>query len=144
MKTLVHFRRSVVVLIAVFAIIAMVWMFQLLISRVPLGGSLKTQMMHRKSMAMKTILEGMIRGDLHRVESAANQLVDYSNTIEHYLSSDEYEKHGEDFSRSVGDVIDAASRKDNNSAKEAVLRLERSCIECHLLMNQHESQGTGS
>jgi hypothetical protein len=132
----------IVVLSAVLAIVAVVWMLQTLISSVPLGGSLKTQVMHRKSMAMQTILDGLIRGDLQRVETAASQLVDYGKMIEHFLSSAEYEKHGEDFRNSVGDVIDASAREDKNSAKEAVLRLERSCIECHLLMNQRDTQGT--
>ena len=99
--------------------------------------------MHRKSVAMQTILEAMITGDLQRVERTANQLVEYRNTIEHFLSSAEYEKYGEDFRKSVDDVIDAAARRDRNSTKEAILRLERSCIECHLLMNLPETQETG-
>jgi hypothetical protein len=40
------------------------------------------------------------------------------------------------FQQSVDDLIAASGKKDVNSAKEAVLRLERSCIECHMLMNQ--------
>jgi len=143
MKAPVPFRRIVVASSAVLAIVALVWVFQILISRVPIGVGLKAQMMHRKTMAMQTILDGMIRGDLQRVEKAANQLVDYRDTIAQFISSAEYEKHGEDFRKSVDDVIDAAARKDLNSAKEATLRLERSCIECHLLMNQRETQGTG-
>ena len=143
MKAPVPCRRIVVALSAVLAIVALVWVFQMLISRVPIGAGLKAQMMHRKSMAMQTILDGMIWGDLQRVETAANQLVDYRDTIERFLSSAEHEKYGEDFRKSVDDVIDAAARKDLNSATEATLRLERSCIECHLLMNQRETQGTG-
>ena len=95
-------RRIVGVSCAVLAIVALAWLFQLLIARVPPGGGgLKTQMMHRKSTAMQTILEGMIRGDLHRVETAANQLAAYGNTIEWYLSSAEYQKHGEVISRNA-------------------------------------------
>jgi hypothetical protein len=93
-------------------------------------------MMHRKSIAMQAILDAMIRGDLRRVERAANQLLIYRHSIEQILSSAEYEKYGEDFRMSVDDLIDAAARKDQDSAKEATLRLERSCLECHLLMNQ--------
>lgn len=141
MKTLVPFRQIVIAL-SILAIIALIWLSQLLMS-IPMGGGLKSQMMHRKSVAMQTILEAMIRGDLRRVERAAKQLVDYRKTIENFLSSDEYEKYGEDFRKSVDDVIEAAAQKDQNSAKEAILRLERSCIECHLLMNQRETQGTG-
>jgi hypothetical protein len=143
MKAPVPFRRIVGASSAVLAIVALVWVFQVLVSRVPIGVGLKAQMMHRKTMAMQTILDGMIRGDLQRVEKAANQLVGYRDTIAQFISSAEYEKHGEDFRKSVDDVIDAAARKDLNSAKEATLRLERSCIECHLLMNQRETQGTG-
>ena len=141
MKSLVPFRQIVVVLTVVLAIVAVVWLLQMLIASVPLGGSLKTQMMHRKTMAMQTIMDGMIRGDLHRIKTAARQLVEYGDAIEHYLSSAEYEKYGEDFRRSLSDVINAANRSDQKSAKEAVLRLERSCIECHQLMNQHEKRG---
>ena len=95
-------RRIVGVSCAVLAIVALAWLFQLLIARVPPGGGgLKTQMVHRKSTAMQTILEGMIRGDLPRVETAANQLAAYGNTIEWYLSSAEYQKHGEVISRNA-------------------------------------------
>ncbi len=131
--------RQIVIASSILAIIAIIWVSQLLMS-LPFGGGIKTQMMHRKSVAMQTILEAMIRGDLRRVERAANQLVDYRHTIEHFLSSDEYEKYGEDFRKSVNDVIDAAAQNDQNSAKEATLRLERSCIECHMLMNRRGTQ----
>lgn len=77
----------------------------------------------------------------HRIKTAARQLVEYGDAIEYYLSSAEYEKYGEDFRRSLSDVINAANRSDQKSAKEAVLRLERSCIECHQLMNQLEKRG---
>lgn len=92
--------------------------------------------MHRKTNAMHDILDGMIRGDLRRVETAANRMNDYGNTIEWYLSAAEYEKHGENFRGAVDHLRAAAGERDMDSAKEATLRLERSCIECHVLMKE--------
>lgn len=92
--------------------------------------------MHRKTSAMQDILDGMIRGDLRRVETAADQMAAYGNTIEWYLAATEYQNHGESFRGAVDDLRTAARERDMDSAKEATLRLERSCIECHVLMNQ--------
>ena len=78
----------------------------------------------------------MIRNDLRRVETTAKQLSAYGNAIDWYLSATAYEKNGEKFQQSVDDLITAAGKRDVNSTKEAVLRLERSCIECHIVMNQ--------
>jgi hypothetical protein len=116
---------------------SVLWLWQTAgeFDRSPPQGGLKEQMMHRKTNAMQEILDGMIRGDLRRVETAASQLNDYGNTINWYLSAEEYEHHGGEFHRAVDDLLGASRRGDSNSAKEATLRLERSCIECHALMN---------
>jgi hypothetical protein len=95
--------------------------------------------MNRKSSAMQDILEGMIRGDLQRVNKAAKKLEDYGDTIEWYLSHSEYDKHGERFRSSVDALQEAAGQRDVESAKEAILELERSCIECHMVMNQRNT-----
>lgn len=138
----VYIRRIVAVAISIVAIVAMTLFVQLLIFRFPRGGGLKAQMMHRKSIAMHAILDGIIQGDLTRVKSSANQLVDYEYAIQRHLSSVEYEKHGTDFRTAVEDLIEASTQKDNHSAKEAILRLESSCIECHLLMNRQKTLET--
>lgn len=136
------FRAIVGVSCTLLAIVAIVgsvlWFWQTAaeIDRNPQRSGLKEQMMHRKTTAMQAISDGMIRGDLPRVETAAKQLSAYGNAIEWYLSATEYEKNGEKFHQSVDDLITAARERDMNSAKEATLRLERSCIECHILMNQ--------
>lgn len=127
---------------ALLAIAAIVWSVRWLSQtagehgRNPSRGGLMDQMMHRKTSAMQDILDGMIRGNLRRVETAADQMTAYGNTIKWYLSSAEYEKHGEDFRGAVDDLRVAARERDMDSAKEATLRLERSCLECHVLMNQ--------
>ena len=127
------------VLLAIVAIVSSVfwlWRTAVEIDSKPPRSGLKDQLMHRKTSAMQDILDGMIRGDLGRVETAAVQLAAYGNTIEWYLASTEYQNHGESFRGAVGDLSAAARKRDMDSAKESTLRLERSCIECHILMNQ--------
>ncbi|QDU29262.1 Cytochrome C' [Anatilimnocola aggregata] len=126
-------------LLAIVAILSSVfWLWRTVaeIDRKPPQGGLKEQLMHRKTSAMQDILDGMIRGDLRRVETAADQMTAYGNTIKGYLSTAEYQKHGESFRGAVDDLRTAAREKDMDTAKEAALRLERSCLECHVLMNQ--------
>ena len=107
--------------------------------RNPPRGGVPEQLMNRKSSAMQDILEGMIRGDLQRVNTAAKKMEAYGATIEWYLSHSEYDKHGERFRSSVDALQEAAGQRDVESAKEAVLELERSCIECHMVMNQRNT-----
>jgi len=125
--------------LAMVAIVSLlIWLWQTVaeIDRKPPQGGLKEQLMHRKTSAMQDILDGMIRGDLRRVETAANLMAAYDNTIKEYHSTAEYQKHGESFRGAVGDLRAAARERHIDSAKEATLRLERSCLECHVLMNQ--------
>lgn len=135
---------------ALLASVAIAWSFLWLwqrageIDRKPPQSGVKEQLMHRKTNAMQDILDGMIRGDLRRVETAANRMNDYGHAIGWYLSVDEsvdksvdkYEHHGEEFHRAVADLLGASRGGDFNSAKEATLRLERSCMECHVVMNK--------
>jgi hypothetical protein len=109
--------------------------------RNPRSGGVSEALMNRKSSAMQDILEGMIRGDLRRVNTAAQQMDAYGDTMEWYVSQHEYDEHGERFRSSVDALQEAAKQRDVKSAKEAVLELERSCIECHTVMNQ---RNTGS
>jgi hypothetical protein len=137
-----HVRQFAAVSGALLAVVAIVWSVLWLwrtsaeIDRNPPQGGFKEQLMHRKTNAMQDILEGMIQGDLRRVETAANRMNDYGNTIEWYLSSTEYQRYGEGFRGAVHDLRTAARERDIDSAKETTLRLERSCLECHILMNQ--------
>ena len=39
------------------------------------------------------------------------------------------------FRESTLDLIEAAQNRDHDAAKESARRLERSCIECHALIN---------
>ena len=125
--------------------LAVVWSFQWLwqtageLDRSPPRGGVSEQLMHRKSSAMQDILDGMIRGDLKEVNAAAKRMENYGFTIEWYVSHSEYDRHGEDFRDSVNALQDATQRRDGESAKEAILALERSCIECHMVMNQRNT-----
>jgi hypothetical protein len=104
--------------------------------RNPPRGSVPKQLMNRKSSAMMDILEGIIRGDLRRVNIAAKRLETYGNTMEWYISNKEYGQHGEEFRSSLDALQKAAGQRDLEAAKEAVLVLEKSCIECHMVLNQ--------
>jgi cytochrome c556 len=126
-------------LLAIVAIVwSVLWLWQTAaeIDRDPSRNRPRAQIMHRKTTAMQAISDGMIRGDLQRVEMAAKQLSSYGKAIDWYLSASAYEEHGKKFLQSVDDLISAASKRDVNSAKEAVLRLERCCIECHMVAEQ--------
>jgi hypothetical protein len=107
--------------------------------RNPPRGGVPEQLMNRKSSAMQDILEGMIRGDLSRVNAAARRMEAYGDSIEWYLSHYEYDKHGERFRSSVDELQEATGRRDTESAKEAVLGLEKTCIECHMVMNREQA-----
>ncbi len=109
--------------------------------RNPPRGSVPKQLMNRKSSAMMDIFEGMIRGDLRRVNVAAKRLETYGNAMGWYISNNEYDQQGEEFRSSLDALQKAAGQRDFEAAKEAVLVLEKSCIECHMVMNR-EKAGT--
>jgi len=127
------------------AFLAMVWSGRWLWEiagehdRNPPRGGVSEQLMNRKSRAMEDILAGMIRGDLRLVNAAAKKMEAYGDTMEWYLSHYEYDEHGEQFRSFVAALQEATERQDIESAKEAVLQLERSCIECHMVLNQQKA-----
>lgn len=99
---------------------------------------LKAQAMRRKADAMSDVRDAMYRGRLDRVEAGAARVKRFATGIEGFIRSDLYDQYGEDFHDAVDDLQAAAGRRDREAAKEAVLRLERSCIDCHLLINPPE------
>ena len=102
--------------------------------------TLKEQMMHRKTRTMEHILDGLVRGDLRRVEDSAEHMWTIGHRLNWYLSSPLYENNDEIFRDSTADLIEAAQQRDHDAAKESALRLERSCIECHALINRENNQ----
>lgn len=102
----------------------------------PDSASLGNQMMRRKSRAMEDILDAMVHGDLRRVDKEAKKMEAYIDTLGKFLSSSEYVDQDREYKASVRDLRSAAGTKDLHAAKEATLRLERTCIECHALINQ--------
>lgn len=100
----------------------------------------KSQLMRRKSEAMHDILDEMVTGNLRRVHSAANRMERYGETIDGYLASELYDEYGADFHQAVADLTAAAVQEDVDNAKEAALRLEQSCIECHMLLNRRRAE----
>ena len=84
---------------------------------------------------MDEALNATIGGNLTRVNAAAVRMKQAASTIDGFLATPVYAKHGEDFHSSIDDLIAATSQNDREGTKEAILRLEKSCIECHYLIN---------
>lgn len=142
-----HARFWIVVILASASTGAfLLWTAQLLwhrageLDRDPSQFGVKSQLMHRKSEAMHDILDEMVAGNLGRVHSAANRMERYGDAIDGYLASELYDKYGVDFHQAVDDLTAAAAQDDVNNAKEAALRLEQSCIECHMLLNRRRAE----
>lgn len=57
----------------------------------------------------------------------------YGRMVDGFLVTDAYEQHGQEFHQALRDLRAAAGEGNRDEAKEASLRLERSCIECHFL-----------
>lgn len=108
----------------------------------PVQPGLKYQLMRRKSDAMHDALDAMVEGRLDRVQAEAAEIEQFASTIEDYLATDVYQEYGKEFSQSVEDLQVAASQQDREAVKEAMVRLERTCIECHFLDNQPGQGGT--
>ncbi|MEM6274773.1 MAG: hypothetical protein AAF735_05990 [Myxococcota bacterium] len=106
----------------------------------PKREGLKRQMMQRKSATMRELLETVRVGELGKVDSLADQLQTYSSTIERHLSTDAYVRHGADYFAAIESLNAAAARDDHQATKEAVLSVERSCIDCHYLLLDPEIQ----
>lgn len=103
---------------------------------IPVTSTLQEQMMHRKTRTMEQILDGLVRGDLRRVEKSAENMRSIAQALNWYLSLPVYKRNDEIFRDSTLAVLEAARQGDYESAKESALRLERSCIECHALLHQ--------
>lgn len=102
----------------------------------PTRPSLKAEAMRLKSDAMHDVLDAIVEGRMDRVEAAAARMEEFAAGIEGYLATDVYEKYGEDFYGSLEELQVAAGQEDRDAAKEALLRLEQSCIDCHYLINK--------
>lgn len=103
--------------------------------------SFKEQMMHRKTRTMENVLDGLVRGDLNRVKDSADRMWEIGHSLNWYVSSPLYEDNDEVFRQSTAELIEAAREGDYEAAKESALRLERSCIECHALINRQANPG---
>lgn len=110
------------------------------LDKMPVMNNLKEQMMHRKTRTMEQILDGLVRGNLSSVENSAERMWDIGSTLDWYLSNPIYADNDEIFRDSTAALIKAARQGDYSAAKESALRLERSCIECHALINTEKLQ----
>jgi cytochrome c556 len=102
---------------------------------IPATSSFKQQMMHQKTQTMVDITDGLVRGQLARVEESAQRMAKIGKTLNWYMSSELYENNDKVFRDATIELIAAAQQDDYEAAKESALRLERSCIECHALIN---------
>jgi hypothetical protein len=120
------------------------WGAQLAIQRIqehdanPRRASVKNQLMRRKAAAMDEALNATIGGNLRRVNAAAGRMKQAASKIDGFLATEVYANYGEDFHRSIEELLVATSENNREGTKEAILRLEKSCIECHYLINRPE------
>jgi len=135
-----------IILASAAAVVFIIWTTQLIwhsgteFDRNPSRSEIKNQLMRRKSEAMHDILDEMVMGNLGRVHSAAKRMERYGKTIDSLLASEVYDKLSRDFYQAVDDLTAATAHEDINNAKEAALRLEKSCIECHILLNTRRTE----
>ena len=104
----------------------------------PRRAGVKNQLMRRKSAAMDEALQAMLRGNLVRVNAAAVRMRRSAAKIDGFLSTEVYDRYGEDFFGALDDLLAATEANDREGSKEAILRLEKSCIDCHFLINPSE------
>ena len=97
--------------------------------------SFKERMMHRKTRTMEQILDGLVQGNIRSVETSAEKMKSIGVHLNWYSANELYESNNERFRESTLDLIEAAQNRDHDAAKESALRLERSCIECHAIIN---------
>jgi hypothetical protein len=102
----------------------------------PRRANFKNQMMRRKVEAMDQSRHSILRGRLPQVNAAAARMHEYARTIEGFLATDVYKKHGDEFYEAIEELRIASGADDREGTKEAFLRLERSCIDCHYLLAQ--------
>jgi len=101
--------------------------------------SFKERMMHRKTRTMEEILDGLVRGNMRSVEKSAVKMESIGVHLNWYSSSELYENNDERFRQSTLALIEAVQQRDHDAAKESALILERTCIECHALINSQEN-----
>jgi hypothetical protein len=102
----------------------------------PVTGGPKERMMHQKTRTMMQISDGLVRGDLRRVESSAENMWRIGQSLNWHMSGSLYGDNNRIFRDTTRELLEAARQRDHTVAKESALRLERSCIECHELINR--------
>lgn len=102
--------------------------------------TLEEQMMRRKSQTTAEILDGLVHSNMRSVEKSAEHMKSIGVHLNWHSSSELYENNNEQFRQAVLDLIEAAKQRDHDAAKESALRLERSCIECHALINRENNR----
>jgi len=124
---------------------ASLWFLQTVMEKVrehdenPRRASVKNQLMRRKASAMDDALAAIIRGSLPQVHAAARSMKDSARTIDGFIRSEAYQNHGEDFYEAIDDLLDATTANNLERSKDAILRLEKSCIECHYFINRRQT-----
>lgn len=104
----------------------------------PHRAGVQNQLMRRKSAAMDAALSATLRGNLAQVNAATRRIRESAGRITGFLSTDMYNQYGDDFFQAIEDLLAATSANDREASKEAILRLEKSCIDCHFLINPQE------
>lgn len=121
------------------------WFIQTVMEKVrehdenPARANIKNQLMRRKASSMDDALAAIIRGSLPQVHAAARSMKDSARTIDGFIRSEAYQNHGKEFYQAIDDLLDATTANNLDRSKEAILRLEKSCIECHYLINRRQT-----
>jgi len=125
---------------AVMWFVPMLWQMAGDYDAAPRRQNVKFQLMQRKSNAMHRALDAIVDGRLDDVEAEAADIRQYAIEIKGYLATEVYKKAGEEFYESLDVLEAAAGRNDRQATKQAILRLENSCIDCHYLIKEPEQQ----
>ena len=102
----------------------------------PRRATIKNPLMRQQAEAMDDVLDEVVYGRLDRVSDAAARMLKCATAIDGFLATDIYINYGDNFHQAIADVKTAAEASDKEAVKDAILRLESSCIECHFLINQ--------
>ena len=71
----------------------------------PVTSTFNEQMMHRKTRTMEQILDGLVRGDLRRVENSAEHMKSIGLHVNWYSSSEVHENNNELFRHNSVDLV---------------------------------------
>lgn len=89
------------------------------------------RLMARKSEQLSHIVDGMLEHDYRKVEKAAEELHEISDSMEYFISDADYSPDRTAYEDSLDALEDAVRHNNSNAAIESADRLVDSCLRCH-------------